>query len=804
MRAKIFYIPLVLSLLCLGFCTFQSLPHDSFGVSKVVRVDGLKILLQKDTSFPRVSVCSVTHYSLKNWEDWLGAQIISILAQRNIQLLQTTQNYHLHVTTQVTDTKLSLCVETNKETQDEAYKIISDFFSNLPLRNVSHFAFAKAHLDATLKISKTHKDASAPLLQNLDIQWLKKFYEKKIHPKNSVISIVGDIKPKRALAFIQKRMKFRNALAEELQKLETTNIVSSSFLENLINDKSVVYFKSPAFQSEDYPAFLLSYVLISQSLTHKRLDKQDFVFEPFEEISTQNAIFGWKFNATTDNNDFEASKVVEERVATLKASGIPQALYEEALWKVRGLELEKSSSYTKRAQELSHNEILGRYSYLFESQELIHKVDDASVQKALQIYFSTSSSTSKTKTSASQTVSFSVLPEPSVQENVIHQKIQLIQFPHFRYLLETRSDQPIIYASFLMGYPVTSTILPVNAYLDYLFNGTKVLASIDFQNEIQRLGIHLEPVITQEGFGFKCAVLPHKFDEFIFLLSEMLLSNPFDERQFLKWRELYEKKTVIQSPFLKIQNLWTVFMKKNQIEKEKFRLSDFKNFHDSILHKENIILSLVGPINDQKSRELFQKYFQKTPRKNPQSEVQTLVLGNNVETQELIQEYQVRDDTLSNRVFALGFSVIKEPSGNAESKTLFEVMNERLSQTSPHFMKSLIQPFGDKDLFLWFFSASMAHKDKVIKNWVGILKSLHKGVNDESLELSESSILSNLESQFYDLSQRPLVFAQNFLASGTLKPLQSLKTASTSKLKKCAENSLPISGYKIVSLIPHD
>ena len=139
-----------------------------------------------------------------------------------------------------------------------------------------------------------------------------------------------------------------------------------------------------------------------------------------------------------------------------------------------------------------------------------------------------------------------------------------------------------------------------------------------------------------------------------------------------------------------------------------FTMDDFKNFHKTVYFQDNIILTLIGPLSEQNSKGLFQKYFQKIPEERESVLIEARTFE--IQKLELSQEFQTNNTSVENCIFALGFPIPHESFEKMHATIIFEWMKQKLLRTNPYFIDSEIQSYQDRALLVWMFSSPLKRK----------------------------------------------------------------------------------------------
>ncbi len=474
-----------------------------------------------------------------------------------------------------------------------------------------------------------------PLFKRLTRDDLLEYYKSNYIPNNIVLSIAGDIETQSTKRIVQKVFaNFQEATISPMVKLEEPPQVN---LKKILKGHAVnlaylvLGFHTTSITHPDvYPLDTLAIILgqgkssrLYQELCQKRrliYSVEAYNFTPFDA-----GLFSISGELEADNLDKVIEAILRE-IDGIKESRFQEGELEKAKRIVLSDYLFENQTLESQAHLLASGEITaGDFNFLARYVEGINSVRKEDIVRVARQYLTKDNLTIVALVPESEK-RISPLPAPSLQP----QEIKKVVLPNgLTVLLYPNHNLPIISIRTVFRGGVRVETENNNGICNLmarmLLKGTKSRTSSEIVNLIESLGGEISSYSENNGFGVSLDILSQDLNTGLALVSDILFNSTFPTEEIQKEKELIlaEIKSQDDDIFKTSSKLMkeTIFKihpyKFNNLGKEEtlkqLDRPKLLEFYKSYCLPNNMVLSIFGDIELNKTLELVRKNFGEIP-----------------------------------------------------------------------------------------------------------------------------------------------------------------------------------------------
>ena len=617
------------------------------------------------------------------------------------------------------------------------------------------------------------------------------FYSKWYSPQNMVLVVVGDFDKEKIVSKIDST--FGKLIRKEIPECSIPKEPNQKELKIFVIEKDInegyfsLAFHIPNAKHEDTPVLDIigNIVGVGNSSRLFRNIK--------EEKGLVNSIYSYSFTPKHDGLFMVGGTVDPPKVLEAKGE-IVKELYRlkyepvsfEELNKAK-VNIESDSIYAKetmqgQAQKLGFFEVeAGDFNYEKEYLNKIAEVTQEDIIRVANKYFINTNLTSgvllpdaSEKVNSDQIKSTLIESSKTVEkelkdlENVDGEDVKKYVLDNgIRVLIKENHSVPIFSARavFLGGlrYENESNNGISNILSEMFTRGTKSRSAEDIAREIDSLAGEIDGFSGRNSLGVNIEALSKNFGQAMDIFADVILNPSFADIEIARAKKeitsainRQEDNLVRKTINLFLENLYKVhpyrFNTLGRVNNiEAFTKKDLIDFYGSVIKPENLVISVVGNINQAEVLKIVKENFGSMKV----GDFDPIKLNNEFKSEDIREVVEFENDKAQTHII-LGFL---GPDLMDEDLYAFEVLNSVLAgqggrlflelrdkKSLAYTVTSFLSPGIENGFFAVYIGTAPDKENEAvvaIKEQINLL--LEKGISDSELERAQNYIVGNFE-----------------------------------------------------------
>jgi zinc protease len=489
--------------------------------------------------------------------------------------------------------------------------------------------------------------------KKVTLEELRNYYKNFYTPNNSVLCLVGDFQIKDTLKDIKEI--FGKYPYKPIPQVVFTDEPEQygKKEKNIKSDFSMSYIRMGFHTMSTYHPDMPAMDVLSNILTEGRSSILNVRIKQTKGLVEE--IYSWNFTPTYDAGTFtiyatmeddnveKAISAILDEIRKLKEEELDKKTIEKAISQAKAEILIGSETTTTQAQMLASSEFYyGNPEFDNMYIEMLEKVTPEDVMRVAKKYLYEDNMTIVRLSKN--------IPENITEEDEKESKLKLSDFTldnGMRVIVANRPTAPTVFVgAYLLGgteYDPEGKLGLSRFVSKMLVMGADGIGSVEIAEEIETLGGKLEADSGISYNSLKLTILSENLDKGFEIFSKCLTKPDFRERPFKQqirnaindcisedddWgteafkgmkRLLFHTETYQTTSNGKLEDIKTI------------NLEDVKDFYQRRFHPENIVLTFVGDISEEKAYKLATEYLGKWKKDTPVKKIEK-------ETENIFQE----------------------------------------------------------------------------------------------------------------------------------------------------------------------
>ena len=506
-----------------------------------------------------------------------------------------------------------------------------------------NLAFDKYYKDPIIGYAGTLKDYTRAQLYA--------YYKKHYTVENLIIVVSGDVDKNKALLSVKKTFGAikpsetpASAVEPAIQGPEKQELRYKTFSGQIEGRYLAIGFRIPDALSEDIPKLeILAKVLGgSESSPLYRVIKEDKQLVDEIDCDLFTGKFGGLFVIAANVREGKYAEVMQEiftQIDRLKLEGIKSEEIMRVKSDISREEAKDDMQVENMAINLGHYELLGDYKLFYKYNDTVKRVLDTDLKDVMAKYlnpqyadivlyypekneaeFKKYKSVDDIKKFVNYTNPEKLSEEGRVTKTVLPNGITLIHKKLTNAgVIDIKAEYRggIVYESTDQGYYKGIT----NLMLSSMLKGTKNMEYAELARRLDDIGAVLNKDIKRDAFGWSAEVVPANLEEFMNLFADININPSFPVEEVKKEKEdiLNQIKQIKDNPPAYLNKIfnelffdWHPYGYPVMGEPEtvkRITVNKLKNWHDSYVTANNLIISVVGNVDADYMKALINEKF---------------------------------------------------------------------------------------------------------------------------------------------------------------------------------------------------
>lgn len=362
-----------------------------------------------------------------------------------------------------------------------------------------------------------------------------------------------------------------------------------------------------------------------------------------------------------------------------------------------------------------------------------------------------------------------------------------------RVITENHPDSSAVHVGFWLltgSRDEKADLAGISHFLEHLvFKGTKTRSAYDIVYAMESVGGDLNAFTTKEYTCFHTLSLKEHLPLAVDILADISFSSNFPKDQV----EI-EKGVVLQEISMSKEEyseyIYDVYFEKCFSKKSigqpilgseksvsKMKTKDIKNYHKSRYHAENLVVTVVGPVEHEKIVKELEKKLKKIPktgeivkRRKPKPKIISEVIECPSEQVHALLAFETSSYKDKDRFESYFLSTLL---GGGMTSKLYQSLREK--KGCAYTAYSYLYTFVDTALSCIYFATDIKKLDAALDETYKIIDDLiKKGISRKDLELYKTQMKGNLLLGNDDLESRMTNLAHNEMVFGKQRTLEQV------------------------------